>query len=145
MFWHIQIYSHPTSFVYINKNRNINMNQQIHNALSNKFNILYCYDEHETMILYGNFFLVRIVCYKKPKCWMFLHNFQQNYTQSIANSCNLQIAKNANTTLHFYINFFIKMLTNCPTIIIGDFNVNMLTKHFYQQFYRPLWINIILK
>jgi hypothetical protein len=28
------------------------MNQQIHNVLSNKFNILYCYDEHETMILY---------------------------------------------------------------------------------------------
>jgi hypothetical protein len=28
------------------------MNQQIHNALSKKFNILYCYDEHETMILY---------------------------------------------------------------------------------------------
>jgi hypothetical protein len=28
------------------------MNQQIDNALSNKFNILSCYDEHGTMIFY---------------------------------------------------------------------------------------------
>jgi hypothetical protein len=32
-----------------------------------------------------------------------LHNFEQNYTQNIANGWNLQTAKNANSTLHFYI------------------------------------------
>ncbi len=33
---------------------------------------------------------------------------------------------------HFTSTLFIyfKMLSNCPTIMIGDFNVNMLTKTF---------------
>jgi hypothetical protein len=55
--------------------------------------------------------------------------FNKKYTRHCAYNCNLQTTQNANILFHFYFGNYIKKIPiNCPIIIVGGFNIDMLTK-----------------
>jgi len=54
---------------------------------------------------------------------------------SFVQNCNLLTTANEHNFFHFHFkNIIIEILSNCPTIIIGDFNIHisMLTKTIQQ-------------
>ncbi len=103
------------------------MYKEIHNVISNKFNILFCYNEHGIMIFYDE-----TICLLD--------------TTSITNNLLLQLLiKNTQDIVHIIaiykppkmqISYFTSILEttlkkipiNCPIIIVGGFNIEMLTK-----------------
>jgi hypothetical protein len=79
-------------------------------------------------IIWHKYVLITYIFKNKFRCWNFLLFFQWKHTTSFIHNCNLQTTTNEHKFFHFHFKkHTYKILTNYPTIIIKDFNINMLT------------------
>jgi hypothetical protein len=59
---------------------NINVNKQIHNMLSNKFDVLFCYYQHGILMFYEKFILLLIITNHGVE-FICATNFSKNITK----------------------------------------------------------------
>ncbi len=111
--------------------RNVHLNSKIYNALSQKFHILSCYDEHGTMVLYydDNVSLTKSTTITNYDVKFITTLFNDNtwealYIIAIYKPPKMQVP-HFNSILE---NIVPKTPSHCPTIIIGNFNIIFLTK-----------------
>ncbi len=124
----------------------INTNQQIHDALANKFNILSCYDRHKTIILYEKIvFLLKSFVIRNQGAKFICTTFNKTTYEALH---IITIYKPPKMTIQHFastLNLKKKIPTVCPTIIIGDFNVNMVIKTFESTIFSNLHESISFK
>ncbi len=112
------------------KIKNICTYQEIHNViLNNKFDILYCYNQHGTMIFYNKMVsLSNTTSIKDSNIEFIITTFNENTWKAIY---VIAIYKPPHKQVSYFISILKpilkKTLTNCPIVIIGDFNIEMLT------------------
>jgi hypothetical protein len=105
------------------------LNLKIYNVLSQKFHVLSCYDEHSAILLYDeNMSLTKsttIIDSSVEFITTFFNNTWKNlYIIVIYKPPKMQVS-HFNSILK---NIIQKVLSHCPIIIIGDFNIEFLTK-----------------
>jgi len=111
--------------------RNVHLNSKFYNVLSQKFHILSCYDEHGTMVLYDdNVSLTKITTITNYGVEFITAFFYDNtgqalYIIAIYKPLQMQMS-HFNSILE---NIVQKMLSHCPTEIIGNLNIDFLNKN----------------
>ncbi len=125
----IQIYLHQIFFcLNETKIQNIQTHQEIQNVILNKFKILSCYDQHCTMVLYHTNMVLSHTFSKINSGTPFLIYFLNENTWQALHIIVIYKPQQMNAIFFISIlkNIVTKIPTNCPTIIIGDFSINML-------------------
>jgi hypothetical protein len=122
------------------KMKNLDINSKIYNCLSQKFQILSCYDEHGTIILYDdNVSLIHNTTMTHSKVEFNTAFFNNNTCDALYVIIVYKPPKMQLSHFDYMLETFIhKMPSNCPTMIIGDFNIDLLTIQFYQQLYKQI-------
>ncbi len=80
------------------------------------------------MILYDTNMFISHTFYKKSSSTKFLISLFNENTQKVIYIIVIYklLQMNTKNFISIFKNIITKILTNCPTIIIGDFNINML-------------------
>jgi exonuclease III len=112
------------------KNIHIDPNNNI--AVLKKNHFIYCYDQYGIMILYNKTMISsKSTTMTHSRVKLIFATFNKNIRQAIH---IITIYKPPTLSIHQFINFYKptckKFQKNCPTIVIGDFNISMLTKMY---------------